>query len=96
MSRKWTEEEVNELREFVDRGFTNQQMSFMFGRTPQAVANKKMELKDPEYYSKRRATEAEIIVAPVGYESEPWLTGFAVLLSFALFLGGVMALAGGV
>ncbi len=95
MSRKWTEEEVTELREFVDRGFTNQQMSFMFGRTPQAVANKKMELKDPEYYSKRRAAEPEAIEVPVGYESEPWLTSFAVILSFALFFGGVMALAGG-
>lgn len=94
MSRKWTEEEVNELREFVGKGCTNSELSLLLNRTPQAVANKKMELKDPEYYSRRRA--AETVVAPVGYESEPWLTGFAVILSFALFLGGVMALAGGI
>ena len=48
-ARNWTQAELDTVSEMMERGFSNYDIAAHFGRTPQAVANIKMRINDPDY-----------------------------------------------
>ena len=53
-AQNWTQAELDTVSEMVEKGKSNYDIAVHFGRTPQAVANIKMRLNDPDYYRKYR------------------------------------------
>ena len=80
-AQNWTQAELDTVSEMVEKGRTNYEIAIHFGRTPQAVANIKMRLNDPDYYRKYRR-------APIMGATVPELVSWAVavILGFSAFL----------
>ena len=80
-ARNWTQAELDTVSEMVAPGKSNYDIAVHFGRTPQAVANIKMRIADPDYY--RKFNRAPIMGATV-----PQLAAWAVsvILGFGAFL----------
>ena len=80
-AQNWTQAELDTVSEMVEKGKSNYDIAVHFGRTPQAVANIKMRLKDPDYYRKYRRTP---IMGATMSELISWAV--AVILGFSAFL----------
>ena len=80
-AQNWTQKELDDMSEMMERGLSNYDIAVHFGRTPQAVANIKMRLKDPDYY--RKFNRAPIMDATMT-ELAAW--AIAVMMGFAGFL----------
>ena len=80
-ARNWTQAELDTVSEMMEKGHSNYDIAVHFGRTPQAVANIKMRINDPDYY--RKFNRAPIMRATV-----PELAAWAVsaILGFSAFL----------
>ena len=80
-ARNWTQAELDTVSEMMEQGKSNYDIAVHFGRTPQAVANIKMRIADPDYY--RKFNRAPIMGATV-----PQLAAWAVsvILGFGAFL----------
>ena len=80
-AQNWTQAELDTLSEMIEKGKSNYEMAEYFGRTPQAVANIKMRLNDPDYYRKFHR-------APIMGATMPQLASWAVavILGFSAFL----------
>ena len=80
-AQNWTQAELDTLSEMVEKGHTNYEIAIHFGRTPQAVANIKMKLNDPDYYRKFNRS-------PITGATMPQLASWAVavILGFSAFL----------
>ena len=80
-AQNWTQAELDTVSEMVEKGKSNYDIAVHFGRTPQAVANIKMRLNDPDYYRKYRR-------APIMGATVPELISWAVavILGFSAFL----------
>ena len=80
-ARNWTQAELDTVSEMMEQDKSNYDIAVHFGRTPQAVANIKMRIADPDYY--RKFNRAPIMGATV-----PQLAAWAVsvILGFGAFL----------
>ena len=80
-AQNWTQAELDTLSEMVEKGRSNYDIAVHFGRTPQAVANIKMRLNDPDYYRRLKKS-------PVKGATMPELIAWAVsaVLAFSAFL----------
>ena len=80
-ARNWTQAELDTVSEMMERGFSNYDIAAHFGRTPQAVANIKMRINDPDYYRKFKQ-------APISEVTMGQLAGWAiaVMMGFSAFL----------
>ena len=80
-AKNWTQAELDTVSEMMEKGLSNYEIGVHFGRTPQAVANIKMKINDPDYYNKyHRAPIMEATMA----ELAAW--AIAVMMGFAGFL----------
>jgi IS30 family transposase len=66
--KQWTEHEMKLVSRLACEGWNNKEIAGALNRTPQAVANKKISIRDPEYYIRAQARsdsgrEEEIIRA---------------------------------
>lgn len=86
----FTQEEDAWLHAFNDEGLTLAEQAQRLSRPVGSIKTRRRLLG----LSGSKPTAVGIDGAPVGYESEPWLTAFAVILSLTLFVGGVLALGG--
>ncbi len=63
--KHWTETEIRLVNKLAMEGYNNTAIAEALNRTPQAVANKKISIRDPGYYSRAQAKaefdEAHII-----------------------------------
>ena len=57
--KHWTTREENTLAELIEAGVCNSDIATILGRSPQAISNKKIGLRDPSYYAEARA-KAEV------------------------------------
>jgi hypothetical protein len=80
-AQNWTQAELDTVSEMVEKGHTNYEIAIHFGRTPQAVANIKMRLNDPDYY--RKFHRAPIMQATL---TDMFAWAVAVMLGFSAFL----------
>ena len=80
-AKNWTQAELDTVSEMVEKGHSNYDIAVHFGRTPQAVANIKMRINDPDYY--RKFNRAPIMDATMP-ELAAW--AIAVMMGFAGFL----------
>ncbi|MDG1315581.1 MAG: hypothetical protein P8P29_08685 [Flavobacteriaceae bacterium] len=80
-ARNWTQAELDTVSEMMEQGRSNYDIAVHFGRTPQAVANIKMRINDPDYYRKFHR-------APIMGATMPELAGWAiaVMMGFSAFL----------
>ena len=80
-AQNWTQKELDDMSEMIEKGCSNYDIAAHFGRTPQAVANIKMRINDPDYY--RKFNRAPILSATI-----PELISWAVaaILGFSTFL----------
>jgi hypothetical protein len=80
-AQNWTQKQLDDLSEMMEKGHSNYEMAAYFGRTPQAIANIKMKLNDPDYYRKFHR-------APIMDATMPELISWAVavILGFSAFL----------
>ena len=80
-ARNWTQAELDTVSEMMERGLSNHDIALHFGRTPQAVANIKMRIVDPDYYRKYQR-------APISDVTMGQLAGWAiaVMMGFSAFL----------
>ena len=80
-AQNWTQKQLDELSEMMEKGHSNYDMAVYFGRTPQAIANIKMRINDPDYYRKFRRSP---IMGATMSELISWAV--AVILGFSAFL----------
>jgi hypothetical protein len=80
-AQNWTQKQLDELSEMMEKGHSNYDMAAYFGRTPQAIANIKMKINDPDYYRKYKRS-------PIMGATMPELISWAVaaILGFSAFL----------
>lgn len=94
-NKHWTMDEVHQLGCLVADGHSNRDIAGILKRTPQAIANKKIELRDPDYYRRRDMAEE-----PETTAINPEADGLILRITLwswagALALAAVYALAGG-
>ena len=89
--KRWTEEEIRQVNELAMSGWTNQRIASALNRSAQAVANKKISIRNPEYYRDAKAKGQEknvkadweaLLIAVMG------LTVFAILAVGSLQVAG--------
>ena len=80
-AQNWTQKELDDMSEMIEKGCSNYDIAAHFGRTPQAVANIKMRLNDPDYY--RKFNRSPIMDASMP-ERISWAIG--LMMGFAGFL----------
>ena len=80
-ARNWTQAELDTVSEMMEQGKSNYDIAVHFGRTPQAVANIKMRINDPDYYRKFHRS-------PITGATVPELAAWAIsaILGFGAFL----------
>jgi hypothetical protein len=91
--RRWTEAEIALVNEMGMRGISNQTIADALNRTPQAVANKKISIRDPDYYLRAQAKaemdEAhalnELLNEEEGMKQPDFEAIFIVLMGFTVF-----------
>lgn len=59
--KQWTQDEIKMVNKLAAEGWSNTDIGAALNRTPQAVANKKISIRDPGYYlrAQAKADEAE-------------------------------------
>ena len=80
-AQNWTQKQLDELSEMMEKGHSNYDMAAYFGRTPQAIANIKMRINDPDYY--RKFNRPALMGATV---PELFAWAVAAILGFGAFL----------
>jgi hypothetical protein len=80
-AQNWTQADLDTVSEMVEQGKSNYDIAVHFGRTPQAVANIKMRIADPDYY--RKFNRPPLMGATV---PELFAWAVAAILGFSAFL----------
>ena len=80
-ARNWTQAELDTVSEMMEKGHSNYDIAVHFGRTPQAIANIKMRINDPDYYRKFNRSPIMSVTVP---ELAAWAV--SAILGFGAFL----------